>query len=58
MGLPALKDTLPHFMLGSPKEGGDQYIHPSFRKKIGTFFHDRIQTSPFIFEKFFFAGSQ
>ena len=55
MGLPALKDSLPHFMVGTPDEGGDQYINPSLRKRIGTWMHDRIQTSPFIIEKFIFA---
>ena len=31
-GIPALKDTMPHFIIGSPSEGGDQYINPSLRK--------------------------
>lgn len=44
MGLPALKDTLPHFTIGSPEEGGDQYIHPSWRKRVCTRLHDQIQT--------------
>lgn len=48
MGLPAWKDSLPHFMIGSPEEGGDQYIHPSLRKSICTYLHDQIQTSPYI----------
>jgi len=48
MGLPAWKDSLPHFMVGSPQEGGDQYIHPSLRKSIGTYLHDQVQTSPYI----------
>ena len=52
MGLPAYKDSLPHFTTGSPEEGGDQYIHPSFRKRIGTALHDIIQTSRFIPVKF------
>lgn len=48
MGLPALKDTLPHFMVGSPAEGGDQYIHPSWRKRVCTHLHDQIQTRRWI----------
>lgn len=48
MGLPAWKDSLPHFMVGSPEEGGDQYPHPSIRKSIGTYLHDQVQTSPYI----------
>lgn len=55
MGLPALKDTLPHFITGSPEEGGDQYIHPSLRKRIGTKLHDQIQTVPYIPVKFVLA---
>ena len=55
MGLPALKDSLPHFTIGSPEEGGDQYIHPSIRKEIGTRMHDIIQSSRFVPVKFIFA---
>ena len=44
MGLPSAKGALPHFRLGSPAEGGDQYIHASFRKRIGSRLHDSIQT--------------
>jgi uncharacterized protein (DUF362 family) len=52
MGIPSLKDSLPHFIVGSPGEGGDQYIHPSLRKRICTWLHDQIQTNPFIPVKF------
>lgn len=55
MGLPSWKDSLPHFRTGSVEEGGDQYIYPSFRKRIGTFLHDQIQTNPYIPVKFIFA---
>lgn len=48
MGLPALKDSLPHFTTGCVAEGGDQYINPSIRKRIGTHLHDQIQSSPYI----------
>ena len=48
MGIPAWKDTLPHFMVGSPEEGGDQYPNKCFRKNIVTFLHDQIQTNPLI----------
>ncbi len=58
MGLPALKDSLPHFMIGSPQEGGDQYIHPSVRKRIGTFLHDQIQTIPYTPVKFVLAAAK
>jgi uncharacterized protein (DUF362 family) len=52
MGLPSWKDSLPHFITGSPAEGGDQYIHPSIRKRICTVLHDRIQSNPYIPVKF------
>jgi uncharacterized protein (DUF362 family) len=52
MGLPALKDSLPHFRTGSPQEGGDQYIHPSRRKRVVTRLHDTIQTTSAIPLKF------
>ena len=52
MGLPAYKDSLPHFMIGSPEEGGDQYIHPSKRKRIITRLHDCVQTARFVPVKF------
>jgi len=55
MGIPAWKDTLPHFMIRSPSEGGDQYINPSFRKNIITWLHDRVQSVPFVPAKFVFA---
>ena len=51
-GLPAWKETLPHWQCGSPEEGGDQYINPSWRKAFGTRLHDIIQSSPFIPVKF------
>lgn len=55
MGLPALKDCLPHFMTGSVEEGGDQYIHPSRRKAICLRLHDEIQTNPYVPVKFICA---
>lgn len=52
MGIPALKDSLPHFTTGAVEEGGDQYIYPSFRKRIVLRLHDTIQTNPFVPVKF------
>ena len=52
MGIPSMKDCLPHFMTGSPVEGGDQYIHKSNLKRICTRLHDIIQTSPHMPIKF------
>jgi uncharacterized protein (DUF362 family) len=55
MGLPALKGCLPHYITGSVKEGGDEYIHPSLRKRICTLLNDKIHSNPFIPLKFIFA---
>ena len=55
MGIPSLKDCLPHFTTGSVSEGGDQYIHPSFRKRIITWLHDQKEANPFIPVKFVLA---
>jgi uncharacterized protein (DUF362 family) len=52
MGIPAWKDSLPHFIVGSVQEGGDQYIHPSLRKSVCTWLHDQVQTSPYTPVKF------
>jgi uncharacterized protein (DUF362 family) len=54
-GIPALKDTMPHYIIGSPSEGGDQYINPSFRKRIAVKFNDQIYINNFVPIKFFFA---
>lgn len=55
MGIPACKDSLPHFTTGAPCTGGDQYIHPSRRKEICLWLHDRIQSSPYVPMKFTWA---
>lgn len=55
VGMPAWKDTLPHFTTGSVEEGGDQYINKSWRKMVGTHLHDFIQTTPYIPLKFITA---
>ena len=55
MGIPALKDSLPHFITGAPSQGGDQYVNPSRRKEVVLWLHDRVQSSRFIPAKFFFA---
>jgi len=54
-GIPALKDTMPHFITGSPSEGGDQYINPSLRKRIVLKLNDNIHSRSFVPFKFFFA---
>ena len=55
MGLPALKGSLPHYITGSVKEGGDEYIHPSLRKRMCTLLNDKIHSIPFIPLKFIFT---
>jgi uncharacterized protein (DUF362 family) len=52
MGIPSAKGSLPHFTVGAPQEGGDQYVNPCLRKRICTGLHDVIQTSRFIPVKF------
>ncbi|MFC1734855.1 DUF362 domain-containing protein [Candidatus Hydrogenedentota bacterium] len=52
MGLPAMKDSLPHWQNGCPEEGGDQYLHPSPRKRTCTKLDDIIQSNPHIPVKF------
>lgn len=52
MGIPSWKDTLPHFMTGSVSEGGDQYINPSWRKRVVTRLHDVKESNPYIPVKF------
>jgi uncharacterized protein (DUF362 family) len=54
-GIPALKDTMPHFITGSPSDGGDQYINPSLRKRIALKLNDNIHSNPFVPMKFIFA---
>lgn len=55
MGLPASKDCLPHFQVGSVEEGGDQYINRSWRKRVCLWMHDQIQTRSWVPVKAFFA---
>lgn len=55
-GIPALKDTMPHFITGSPSDGGDQYINPSLRKRIALKLNDNIHSNPFVPMKFIFAS--
>ena len=43
-GLVAGKEGLPHYTVGSPQEGGDEYIHPSARKRLYSRLHDLIQS--------------
>lgn len=52
MGLPSLKDSLPHWIAGSIEEGGDQYIYPSLRKRIWTRLNDQQYSNPYIPVKF------
>jgi uncharacterized protein (DUF362 family) len=55
MGLPAWKDSLPHFRIGSAEEGGDQYIYPSWRKRVHTKLDDQLLTQPLVPVKFLCA---
>ncbi len=55
VGIVALKDTMPHYQIGSVSEGGDQYINPSARKRLAVKLHDTIQANPFVLVKFLAA---
>jgi uncharacterized protein (DUF362 family) len=55
MGLPALKDSLPHFMVGSSEEGGDHCIYRSLRKTICTRLNERVWSSKYIPMKFIYV---
>ncbi|MEZ6072866.1 MAG: DUF362 domain-containing protein [Pirellulales bacterium] len=50
-GLVSHKDSLPHYRTGSPAEGGDEYIHPSFRKRLYSRLHDQVQSRPLVLQK-------
>ncbi len=56
VGIVALKDTMPHYQIGSVSEGGDQYINPSARKRLAVRLHDIIQANPLVPVKFLAAG--
>jgi hypothetical protein len=45
MGLPSAKECLPHFRLGSPREHGDEYVHPSWRKRVCAALQDQVFAS-------------
>ncbi len=48
VGLVAGKESLPHYMVGSPQEGGDEYLHPSIRKRLCSRLHDGVQSGRFV----------
>lgn len=58
LGFPAAKECMPHFRIGSVQEGGDQYIYPSWRKRVCTRLQDEIQSNPFTVVKFGCAAAR
>ena len=56
MGLPAWKDSLPHFRIGSPEEGGDQYPSRSWRKRAHTHVRDWAETTTVTPAKFLWTA--
>lgn len=56
VGLPATKECLPHYRIGSPEEGGDEYIHRSWRKRACTRLQDQVQTRAWVPVKFVCAA--
>jgi hypothetical protein len=47
-----LKDSLPHFRIGAPQEGGDQYPNKSWRKRAHTHIRDWAETTKLTPAKF------
>jgi uncharacterized protein (DUF362 family) len=47
-GLLAGRGTLPHYQLGSVAEGGDEYVHPSARKRLRTSLNDALHGTSFV----------
>jgi uncharacterized protein (DUF362 family) len=45
VGIIGSKDCLPHHRVGSQDEGGDEYLHRDFRKKIFTGFNELCDTT-------------
>ena len=56
LGLVAAKEGLPHYTVGSPSEGGDEYVHPSLRKRWHSRLHDLVQSQPLVVQKFLLAN--
>ncbi len=46
VGINASKDWLPHHTVGSRSRGGDQYLRPSWRKRLRSFLLDVIEAHP------------
>jgi uncharacterized protein (DUF362 family) len=47
VGINGHKDWLPHHRCGSIKEGGDEYLYPSFLKRLQTRLGEKIDRDPF-----------
>lgn len=45
VGIIGSKDCLPHHRVGSKDEGGDEYLHRNFRKRIITRLHEHCDTT-------------
>ncbi|MCQ8893262.1 MAG: DUF362 domain-containing protein [Methanolinea sp.] len=45
VGIIGSKDCLPHHRSGSQEEGGDEYLHRDFRKRLITGLHEHCDTS-------------
>lgn len=55
-GLVSHKGSLPHYRIGSPSEGGDEYIYPSIRKRLYSRLHDQVQSRPHAWQQFILAN--
>ena len=54
VGINGHKDWLPHHSNLSTQEGGDEYLHPSRRKRLDTYFDERVDISQQIWKKYFY----
>lgn len=52
VGINGCKDWLPHHRNGSVEEGGDEYLHPSWRKRADTLLDEQVDISPRRWQKY------
>jgi uncharacterized protein (DUF362 family) len=52
VGINGVKDWLPHHSCGSREEGGDEYLYPSWRKRLDTSLDERVDMVSCRWEKY------
>lgn len=58
IGFASDKGTLAHYQVGSPEEGGDEYIHMSWRKRQISHLQDKVQQAGNVPLQFLFATAR